>query len=77
MHRSPTANGTASSTHQVNELIFAVAAAQPRTVVALCNGAPVEMPWVGEVPAILELYLGGQVRTPLSDVTRKHMLLRK
>ena len=47
---------------QINELITAVAAAQPKTVVALCNGAPVEMPWVNEVNALLELYLGGQVR---------------
>uniref|UniRef100_A0A7S0JI70 beta-glucosidase n=1 Tax=Calcidiscus leptoporus TaxID=127549 RepID=A0A7S0JI70_9EUKA len=45
---------------QINELISAVAAAQRNMVVALCNGAPVEMPWVQECPAILELYLGGQ-----------------
>jgi beta-glucosidase len=29
-------------------------------VVVLRNGSPVEMPWAGEVPCILEGYLGGQ-----------------
>ena len=43
-----------------NELIKQVAAVQPNTVVVLHNGSPVEMPWVDEVPAILEMYLGGQ-----------------
>ncbi len=41
------------------ELIDAVAAAQPRTVVVLMNGAPVTMPWAGDVTAILEMYLAG------------------
>ncbi len=41
-------------------LIEAVAAANPRTVVVLHNGAPVEMPWIDRVPAVLEAYLGGQ-----------------
>jgi len=43
-----------------NELISAVAAVNSRTVVILSNGAPVEMPWISTVPAILETYLGGQ-----------------
>jgi beta-glucosidase len=43
-----------------NALVAAVAAANPRTVVVLCNGAPVLMPWSGAVPAILEAYLGGE-----------------
>ncbi len=43
-----------------NELIAAVAAAQPNTVVVLHGGAPVEMPWAGAVPAILNMYLGGE-----------------
>ncbi|GHV16963.1 glycosyl hydrolase [Spirochaetia bacterium] len=43
-----------------NKLIEAVAAVQPNTVVVLHNGSPVEMPWADRVPAILELYLGGQ-----------------
>ena len=29
-------------------------------VVVLSNGAPVEIPWADEVPAILEMYLGGE-----------------
>lgn len=43
-----------------NELIAAVAAAQPNTVVVLHNGSPVECPWAEDVAAVLELYLGGQ-----------------
>jgi beta-glucosidase len=40
--------------------VAAVAAANPRTVVALSNGAPVLMPWKDAPAAILESYLGGQ-----------------
>jgi beta-glucosidase len=43
-----------------NELIEAVCAVQPNTVVVLHNGAPIEMPWVDKPKAILETYLGGQ-----------------
>ena len=43
-----------------NRLIEAVAAANPNTVVVLHNGAPVEMPWISRVKAVLEAYLGGQ-----------------
>jgi len=43
-----------------NTLIKAVAEANPKTVVILSNGAPVEMDWLGQVPAVLESYLGGQ-----------------
>jgi len=45
---------------QQERLIAAVCAANPRTVVVLANGAPVEMPWVDAPAAILEAYLGGQ-----------------
>ncbi len=45
---------------QHNALIEAVCAVNPRTVVVLCNGAPVAMPWVDEPAAIVEAYLGGQ-----------------
>ncbi len=43
-----------------NALIQAVAAVNERVVVVLYNGAPVEMPWVGQVQAVLEGYLAGQ-----------------
>ena len=43
-----------------NDLIEAVAAVQPNTIVVLHNGSPVEMPWVSKVKGILEAYLGGQ-----------------
>lgn len=43
-----------------NELIEAVAAVQPNTVVVLHKGSPVTMPWKDQVVAILDMYLGGQ-----------------
>ncbi len=43
-----------------NRVIEAVAAANPRTVVVLHNGSPVEMPWLPRVQGVLEAYLGGQ-----------------
>lgn len=43
-------------------LLEAVLNVQPRTVVVLHNGSPVEMPWADKVPAILEAYLGGQAQ---------------
>ena len=42
------------------ELIRAVAAVQPNTIVVLSNGSPIEMPWLGDVKAVVEGYLGGQ-----------------
>ena len=45
---------------QIENLIAAVAAANPNCVVVLSNGAPIEMPWHKNVPAILEIYLAGQ-----------------
>ena len=43
-----------------NELISRVAAVNPRTVVVLNVGSPVEMPWVDEVTAVLQQWYGGQ-----------------
>jgi beta-glucosidase len=43
-----------------NRLIEEVAKANPNTVVILQNGAPVTMPWIKSVKAVLESYLGGQ-----------------
>lgn len=45
---------------QHNRLIEAVCASNPKTILVLSNGAPIEMPWADQVPAILEAYLGGQ-----------------
>ncbi|MCP5195152.1 MAG: glycoside hydrolase family 3 C-terminal domain-containing protein [Pseudomonadales bacterium] len=42
------------------QLIDAVARLTDRLVVVLQNGAPVELPFVDRVPALLETYLGGQ-----------------
>ncbi|MGO4105638.1 glycoside hydrolase family 3 C-terminal domain-containing protein [Leifsonia sp. YAF41] len=48
----------------MNELVRAVTAANPRTVVVLVNGSPLELPWAEEPAAILEAYLGGQAAGP-------------
>ncbi|GGG09715.1 beta-glucosidase family protein [Paenibacillus aceti] len=42
------------------ELIRRVAEVQPNTIIVLSNGAPVVMPWLGSVKAVLEGYLAGQ-----------------
>jgi beta-glucosidase len=41
-------------------LVRDVIAANPRTVVVLVNGAPLEIPWADEPAALIEAYLGGQ-----------------
>lgn len=41
-------------------LIREAASAAKKTIVVLSNGAPVEMPWLSEVDAVVEGYLGGQ-----------------
>lgn len=45
--------------HQ-DELVRAVAAANPRTVVVVNSGGPVTMPWRDEVAAVLLTWFGGQ-----------------
>lgn len=45
---------------QQNELISRVAAANPRTVVVLNAGSPVEMPWIDAVTAVVQQWYGGQ-----------------
>lgn len=45
--------------HQ-NELVRRVAEANPRTVVLVNAGAPVTMPWVDDVAAVVQVWLGGQ-----------------
>jgi beta-glucosidase len=43
-----------------DQLIAAVAAANPRTVVVLNTGGAVLMPWLGEVASVIESWYGGQ-----------------
>ncbi|WP_189426108.1 beta-glucosidase [Devosia pacifica] len=43
-----------------DELIEAVASANPRTIVVLQTGGPVEMPWLERVSAVLEAWYPGQ-----------------
>lgn len=43
-----------------NDLIRAVAEVQPNTIVVLHGGAPVCLPWLDNVKALLCMYLGGQ-----------------
>ncbi|MEV0229165.1 glycoside hydrolase family 3 C-terminal domain-containing protein [Nonomuraea sp. NPDC050786] len=52
-----------------DELIRAVAAANPRTVVVVNAGSPVEMPWTEEVAAVLLTWFPGQeAGAALADV---------
>lgn len=43
-----------------DELVEAVARANPHTVVVLNTGGPVLMPWLGQVPAVVQSWYGGQ-----------------
>lgn len=43
-----------------DELVRAVLAANPKTVVLLQTGGPVLMPWLGEAPAVLQAWFPGQ-----------------
>jgi len=52
-----------------DELIAAVAAANPHTTVVINAGAPVAMPWLGQVAAVLDAWYPGQSSgTSLADV---------
>lgn len=52
-----------------NELVEAVAAANPRTVVVLQSGGPVEMPWIEKVAAVLcAWYPGQEAGNSIADV---------
>jgi len=52
-----------------DELVAAVAAANPNTVVVLNAGSPVTMPWLADVPAVVQLWFPGQeVGDALVDV---------
>ncbi|MBN2146318.1 MAG: glycoside hydrolase family 3 C-terminal domain-containing protein [Anaerolineales bacterium] len=43
-----------------NDLVEAVAAANPHTIVVLTSGSPVSMPWLGRVPVVFQSWLAGQ-----------------
>jgi beta-glucosidase len=43
-----------------NELVAAVARANRNTIVVLQTGGPIEMPWLGDVAAVLEAWYPGQ-----------------
>lgn len=45
---------------QHNALVNAVCSANPNTVVVLCNGSALQIPWVDKPRAVLEAHLGGQ-----------------
>ena len=55
-----TSDCTYSSTDQ-DQLVSAVAAVNPRTVVVVQSGGPVEMPWASKVAAVVEDWFPGQV----------------
>ncbi len=52
-----------------NELVSAVAKANPHTVVVVQAGAPIAMPWLDRVPALLDTFYPGQTDgTALANV---------
>jgi beta-glucosidase len=52
-----------------DQLIEQVAAVNPNTIVVVNTGAPVTMPWSGDVNAIVQLWFGGQeMANALADV---------
>lgn len=52
-----------------DELVWAVVAANPRTVVVNISGSPVAMPWAEQVPAIVQAwYSGMEAGTAIADV---------
>jgi beta-glucosidase len=51
--------GSLSLPDRQDDLIAAVARANPHTIVVLENGSPVTMPWVGQVAAILDAWYPG------------------
>jgi hypothetical protein len=50
-----------------NELISAVAAANPHTVVVLITGNPVTMPWIDRVAGVMEAWYPGYREPPLRE----------
>lgn len=54
---------------RTDELIEAVAAANPRAVVVIQSGAPVTMPWAGSVAGVVQAWYGGnEAGSAIADV---------
>ena len=52
-----------------NELVSALAKINPRIAVVLVGGSPVEMPWIDEVPAVVQMwYAGMEAGNAIADV---------
>ncbi|MGH9134846.1 MAG: beta-glucosidase H [Ilumatobacteraceae bacterium] len=52
-----------------DELVAAIAAANPRTIVLVNSGSPVAMPWLDQVAAVLQIWFaGGQLGNAVADV---------
>ncbi|MDQ3468630.1 MAG: glycoside hydrolase family 3 C-terminal domain-containing protein [Actinomycetota bacterium] len=52
-----------------DELVAAVAAANTHTIVVLNTGSPVTMPWLADVPAVVQMWFPGQaIGEALADV---------
>ena len=52
--------GTPTPNVLPDDIVAAIAAAQPKTVVVLKNGDPITLPWADAVSAILEVWYPGQ-----------------
>lgn len=52
-----------------DDLIRAVLAAQPETIIVNQSGMPVEMPWLDDAPTVLQAFFGGnECGTGIADV---------
>ena len=57
-----------------NELIARLAGLNPRTVVILLSGSPVEMPWLDQVPSVVQMwYAGMEGGNAVADVLLGHV----
>jgi beta-glucosidase len=52
-----------------NQLVTAILAAQPNTIIVNQSGAPVEMPWIKDASTLLQAFYGGnELGNGLADV---------
>src|SRR3954454_13319103 len=52
--------GSLTLPNDQDQLIRAVSAVNPNTVVVLAGGVPVTMPWLRQVPAVVDAFYAGQ-----------------